>query len=67
MPNYLYKCKDCGNQFEVKVRVEDIDKHKRELKCIKCKSKNVVKDYSGIYVARSESTSNNTCPTCNLK
>jgi len=43
MPMYEYRCLSCGEQFETLRRMEDAD---RDLKCPKCKSEKVTREYS---------------------
>ena len=43
MPIYVFKCKDCGCIFEVFVFNTENEK---EVKCINCGSKNVVKEFA---------------------
>ena len=39
MPHYIFKCEDCGEEFEMVLHIADLDKH--VVKCPKCDSKKV--------------------------
>jgi putative FmdB family regulatory protein len=43
MPIYEYKCKECGNKFEVLYKSDEDDS---ALTCPKCKAKNPVRVFS---------------------
>lgn len=43
MPLYVYKCKNCGENFTLLLSVSAKDK----AKCPRCQSKDLAEDYSG--------------------
>jgi putative FmdB family regulatory protein len=67
MPIYSYKCKDCGEQFDLLV---GMTAQKTELKCSKCNGKNIEKVISTFSVggqrgsSSGSSCSTGSCPTC---
>jgi putative FmdB family regulatory protein len=68
MPIYSYKCKDCGEQFDLLV---GMTAEKAQLKCSKCNSKNIEKVISTFSVggqrgssSTGSSCSTGSCPTC---
>lgn len=70
MPIYVYKCKDCGNDFELLV---GMTAKKEALKCTHCGSNNIDKQISGFAGVQMGSSSGSSssapsCPTgtCNL-
>ena len=66
MPIYSYECKDCGAKFDMLVGV---GAGEEELKCKKCKSKNVQKILATFNTGSGNgSSSAPVCPTgtCNL-
>ncbi|MBN2119796.1 MAG: zinc ribbon domain-containing protein [Candidatus Omnitrophica bacterium] len=60
MPLYTYICKNCGEKFDLLIGVTA---EKTELKCKKCKSKNIEKTYAAFSMGKSSSFSSNNCPT----
>lgn len=52
MPVYEYECKQCGNEFEVVLSVEEHGKkdEKKEIECPKCHSKDVHHEVEPVYV-----------------
>jgi len=60
MPIYTYLCKDCGQKFDLLVGMTS---EKTELKCEKCKSKNIEKALSSFSVGDSAGSSGSSCPT----
>jgi len=63
MPIYTYICNECGEKFDLLLGVTA---EKNELKCIKCKSKNIKKLISGFSVSGGSGKSNRSdlsCPT----
>jgi putative FmdB family regulatory protein len=52
MPNYAFRCKKCGEQFEVHESVKEHDLHKEH--CPKCSSGNIAQQYGSIYVKTSK-------------
>ena len=61
MPIYTFKCKKCGNEFELLV---GISSSKMEQKCPKCGSKEIEKLLSSFSVGKSNTSSSSTsCPT----
>lgn len=50
MPNYEYRCRDCGHVFE---QVEHVAEHTGPHKCPKCESKNVEPVVSRFYAVTS--------------
>lgn len=68
MPIYTYICKDCGERFELLIGVIS---EKTELKCQKCKSKNIEKVFSSFSIGTTRGktgSSGSSCPTgtCSL-
>lgn len=67
MPIYNYHCEDCGENFEV---LKGVNSENSELKCKKCGSENVKKDFSTFNVNDSGGNfgSGPGCPTgtCSL-
>lgn len=65
MPIYSYECKDCGKKFDLLIGV---GVEKDELKCIKCKGKNIQKIFASFSIGSGKSSSGSTCPTgtCSL-
>lgn len=66
MPVYSYKCKDCGEEFDLLVGV---GQGSEELKCRKCGSKNLDRMLTSFGVgAESSSIGSSSCPTgtCSL-
>jgi putative FmdB family regulatory protein len=68
MPIYTYKRKDCGEQFDLLV---GMTAEKAQLKCSKCKSKNIEKVISTFSVggprdrsSAGPSCTTGSCPTC---
>lgn len=60
MPIYTYRCKDCGEEFDLLVGVvADSEK----LKCKKCGSENLQRLFSGFGVGKGGSKSSSTCTT----
>jgi putative FmdB family regulatory protein len=66
MPIFEYRCNDCGMEFE-----ELVSGQNPEIRCIKCKSKNVKKKFSvfgmsGVekQVSSCTSCSSSSCNTC---
>lgn len=63
MPLYTYKCKECGEKFDLLVGVT---LEKTEFKCKKCKSKNIEKTLEAFSVGASNpksGSSGSSCPT----
>ena len=63
MPLYTYVCNDCGEKFDLLIGVIS---EKTELKCKKCKSKNIQKTFSSFSVGNSggkSDASGSSCPT----
>ncbi len=56
MPNYSFKCQDCGYEFDVLAKFSDLDK----LKCEVCSSSNLERVYKriGLNVNSSTTSSN---------
>ena len=52
MPNYAFRCKQCGEQFEVRESVKEHDRH--EERCPKCKSDDIDQQYGTVYVKTSK-------------
>lgn len=68
MPLHTYKCRECGEKFDLLVGVTV---EKTEIKCKKCKSKNVEKIFGTFSVGGPGGKSNSSgssCPTgtCSL-
>lgn len=68
MPIYSYVCKDCGEKFDLFIRIGGKDD---ELICKKCSSKNIQKSFSSFGVRSSSNKdggSDSSCPTgtCSL-
>jgi putative FmdB family regulatory protein len=68
MPVYTYVCKDCSEKFDLLI---GMTAEKTELKCKKCKSRNLDRVLSSFSVGNSGSKSSfsgSSCPTgtCNL-
>ena len=69
MPLYTYKCRDCGERFDLLIGAVS---EKPELKCGKCGSKNIEKLPGTFNVGRSSGKVDNasdscptgTCPAC---
>ncbi|MEW6557698.1 MAG: zinc ribbon domain-containing protein [Elusimicrobiota bacterium] len=62
MPIYTYICKDCGQNFELLVGMNDSDKG---LKCEKCGSRNIQRTIASFNTGvASSSSSAPSCPTC---
>ncbi|HHT49923.1 MAG TPA: zinc ribbon domain-containing protein [Eubacteriaceae bacterium] len=57
MPLYLYKCKDCGNEFEELTRAEDRD---RDYTCPKCGRSNSIR----LFTSFSTITKSTSVPPC---
>jgi putative FmdB family regulatory protein len=69
MPIYTYRCKKCGEEFDLLVGVSS---DKEEYKCKKCNSKNIERTLSRFSLGRSDNVSNSSglsCPTgtCSLE
>jgi putative FmdB family regulatory protein len=63
MPIYSYICKDCGEKFDLFIRVGGKDE---KLICKKCGSKNIQKAFSSFSFGSSskkDSKSDSSCPT----
>jgi putative FmdB family regulatory protein len=64
MPIYVYRCRKCGEKFELLI---GITQDKEELKCKKCNSKAIEKIPSGFSVGSScgvqDSCSTGSCPS----
>ena len=63
MPVYTYVCKDCGEKFDLLIGMTS---EKPELKCKKCRSKNINKILSSFSVGNpggKPSSSGLSCPT----
>ncbi|MDI6821747.1 MAG: zinc ribbon domain-containing protein [Actinomycetota bacterium] len=59
MPIYIYKCRDCGQEFELLV---GMGSSKEELKCKKCGSKNLERVFSAFGIGGSPGSDiDNTC------
>jgi putative FmdB family regulatory protein len=60
MPIYSYKCKACGEVFDLLVGVTaDAEK----LRCVKCGNENLLRLFSGFGIAKGGSKSSSTCTT----
>jgi putative FmdB family regulatory protein len=60
MPIYSYKCKVCGEVFDLLVGVTtDAEK----LRCVKCGSENLQRLFSGFGTAKGDSKSSSACTT----
>ena len=46
MPKYSYKCKDCGNKFDVEASIKEKEEGGSKFYCPKCKSKNTKSVFS---------------------
>jgi len=44
MPNYSFKCQDCGHEFDVLAKFSELDK----LKCEVCSSSNLERVYKRV-------------------
>jgi putative FmdB family regulatory protein len=69
MPIYTYRCKNCGEKFDLLIGVTS---DKEEYKCKKCHSENIEKTLSPFSVGTSSNISNSSnlsCPTgtCSLE
>ena len=60
MPIYSYKCKDCGKIFDLLLGVT---REKTELKCKKCGSKNIEKQFSTFGIDTAGSSGNASLPS----
>jgi putative FmdB family regulatory protein len=61
MPIYTYECKNCGQTFEL---LTGVGKGEQEVRCKRCKSKNVVRTFSVFNIGSgSGSSSSPICPT----
>ena len=62
MPIYAYRCKDCGETFELLIGVTS---KKTKLECAKCKSRNIEKLLGSFQVGSGGSGSgfSGSCPT----
>lgn len=58
MPIYEYSCNKCNNHFELLTFGNG-----KEVKCPKCKSKNIKKDFSTFAAINSSSQSDPSCVT----
>jgi putative FmdB family regulatory protein len=54
MPHYEYYCKDCKQTFTTTEHINEHGKH--EVKCPKCKSKNVEQQYAAFSAVTSRKT-----------
>jgi putative FmdB family regulatory protein len=61
MPIYTYRCRDCGQVFDLLVGVTS---EKPELKCKKCNSKSIEKTFGTFSVGSSGSKSEPSGPSC---
>lgn len=52
MPLYDFKCLDCKKMFEVARSIDDYDAKK--IRCPKCASKNVERQWSSVFVETSK-------------
>lgn len=65
MPIYAYKCKTCGEEFELLIGVTS---KKTKLQCKKCKSTKIEKTFAPFGINTIHKNSNQaSCNTCNLK
>lgn len=62
MPIFDYRCKDCGEEFELLVGNNSGEEEK---KCTKCKSTNIDRMYSSFGVNMNTKQDLPECPTCN--
>jgi len=60
MPIFDYKCRDCGEEFDLLVGSNSGE----EEKCIKCGSKNIERKYSSFGVNMNYKSEAPSCPTC---
>ena len=61
MPIYTYVCKDCGEKFDLLIGVTS---EKTELKCKKCKNRNIDRVLSSFSVGNSDNKSSSSGPSC---
>lgn len=54
---YSYKCKSCGEIFDIKATLEEKEKNSNEIfRCQKCESSDVVQFFGGVNIACGKST-----------
>jgi putative FmdB family regulatory protein len=53
MPTYLYKCKDCGHEFERVMPIREHEQH-APTKCPKCQSTKVEQEVSNFEAVTSD-------------
>jgi len=58
MPIYTYKCKDCGEEFDLLVRIVA---ESEKLVCKKCSSENLKRIYSAFGVGKNSSGNSSAC------